>query len=110
MDAPIRSNGIHLGREARIRLPNVDEAIDIGYAFHAANDPALADTQRQRLAKRISEQFLSLIARAETWRVFKASRSHTVEAFPDSRTSSRNGSKEPKRNESGVKVSCVAQA
>jgi hypothetical protein len=65
MDAPARSNGVHLGPEARIRLPNVDEAIDIGYAFHAANDPALAGTQCQRLAERITEQFLSLTARGE---------------------------------------------
>src|SRR5258708_31265231 len=65
MDAAAKTSGMHLGPEARIRLPNVDEAIDIGYAFHAANDPALAGTQSQRLAERITEQFLSLIARPE---------------------------------------------
>jgi hypothetical protein len=65
MDAPAGSNGIHLGPEAQIRLPNVDEAIDIGYAFHAANDPALAGTQSQKLAERITEQFLSLAAQPE---------------------------------------------
>src|SRR5260370_38677796 len=65
VDATAKTSGMDLGHEARIRLPNVDEAIDIGYAFHAANDPALAGTQSQRLAAHITEQFLALIARPE---------------------------------------------
>jgi hypothetical protein len=65
MDALVKGNDMHLGPEARIRLPNVDEAIDIGYAFHAANDPALAGTQSQKLARRITEEFLSLVAQPE---------------------------------------------
>jgi hypothetical protein len=63
--APAIGNGIHLGAEARVRLPNVDEAIDVGYAFHAANDPALAGSQSQKLALRITEQFLALAAQPD---------------------------------------------
>ena len=62
---PAVGSAIHLGPEARVRLPNVDEAIDLGYAFHAANDPALAGAQSQKLALRITEQFLALAAQPD---------------------------------------------
>ena len=34
---------LRLSPEAKIRLPNVDEALNIGYAIHSADDPALRD-------------------------------------------------------------------
>jgi len=46
-----------LGQEAKIRLPNVDEVMDIGYALHASDDPALRDTEAQKLARQIVDDF-----------------------------------------------------
>ncbi len=52
--------GLHLHAEAKMRLPNVDEALDIGYALHAADDPALAGTNQQAEARLIYTQFSNL--------------------------------------------------
>lgn len=55
-----------LGREARIRLPNVDEILDLGYAAHAADDPALNGTEAQANAKRILARFIAMEPRNDT--------------------------------------------
>jgi len=52
-----------LGQEAKIRLPNVDEVLDKGYALHAADDPALANTEAQNDARHIIEEFRALNSR-----------------------------------------------
>src|SRR5262249_17256485 len=51
---------LRLGREAKIRLPNVDEVMDLGYAMHASDDPALFDTEARKLACQIMEEFRTL--------------------------------------------------
>ena len=55
-----------LGRESRIRLPNVDEILDLGYAAHAADDVALRDTDAQTNAKQIIARFIAMEARNDT--------------------------------------------
>ncbi len=55
-----------LGRESRIRLPNVDEILDLGYAAHAADDPALKDSEAQSNAKRIIARFIAMEPRNDT--------------------------------------------
>lgn len=56
----------HLNPEAKIRLPNVDEALNIGYAIHAADDPALKGHMTQRNARIVVEQFLALQAEPDS--------------------------------------------
>jgi hypothetical protein len=51
-----------LSPEAKIRLPNVDEALNIGYAIHAADDPALRDKLTQENARLVAKKFLALQA------------------------------------------------
>jgi hypothetical protein len=51
-----------LSPEAKIRLPNVDEALNIGYAMHSADDPALAGKLAQHNARIVVKQFLALEA------------------------------------------------
>jgi hypothetical protein len=48
--------------EAKIRLPNVDEALNIGYAMHSADDPALTGKVAQQNARTVVKQFLALEA------------------------------------------------
>jgi hypothetical protein len=55
-----------LGREAKIRLPNVDEILDLGYAAHAADDVALKGSDAQTNAKHIIAQFMALEPRDDT--------------------------------------------
>jgi hypothetical protein len=55
-----------LGRESKIRLPNVDEILDLGYAAHAADDPALRGAVAQENAKHILAQFMALEPRNDT--------------------------------------------
>ena len=40
--------------ESRIKLPNVDEALNIGYAMHSADDPALKNRMAQQNARKQS--------------------------------------------------------
>jgi hypothetical protein len=54
------SSLLHLKPESRIKLPNVDEALNIGYAMHSADDPALRDRSTQQNARIVVEKFLSL--------------------------------------------------
>jgi len=51
---------LRLSPEAKIRLPNVDEALNIGYAIHSADDPALRDKIAQRNAQIVVDKFLTL--------------------------------------------------
>src|SRR5215472_2251 len=51
---------VRLSPEAKIRLPNVDEALNIGYAIHSADDPALRDKLTQENARLVANKFLAL--------------------------------------------------
>ena len=51
---------LRLSPEAKIRLPNVDEALNIGYAIHSADDPALRNKIAQQNAQIVVGKFLSL--------------------------------------------------
>ena len=53
---------LRLSPEAKIRLPNVDEALNIGYAIHSADDPALRDKVTQENARLVAKKFLALEA------------------------------------------------
>ncbi len=53
---------MRLSPEAKIRLPNVDEALNIGYAIHSADDPALRDKVAQQDARIVAQKFLALEA------------------------------------------------
>ena len=61
------AKGIHrLGRRSRIRLPDVDEILDAGYAIHAADDAAIAGTEAQQLARLNVRQFMAIRPRNST--------------------------------------------
>ena len=62
----MQSSELRLGHEAKIRLPNVDEVLDKGYALHAADDTALANTEAQKDARCIIEEFRALKPRNDT--------------------------------------------
>jgi hypothetical protein len=53
---------LRLSPEAKIRLPNVDEALNIGYAIHSADDPALRNKLTQENARLVAKKFLALEA------------------------------------------------
>ena len=53
-------SALHLRPESRIKLPNVDEALNIGYAMHSADDPALKNRITQQNARIVVQNFLSL--------------------------------------------------
>src|SRR5262249_49636302 len=53
---------LRLSPEGKARLPNVDEALNIGYAIHSADDPALRNKIAQQNARIVVEKFLSLKA------------------------------------------------
>ena len=53
---------LRLSPEAKVRLPNVDEALNIGYAIHSADDPALRDKLTQEDARLVAKKFLALEA------------------------------------------------
>src|SRR5262249_35211949 len=55
---------LRLSPEAKIRLPNVDEALNIGYAIHSSDDPALRDKLTQENARLVAKKFLALEAQA----------------------------------------------
>lgn len=59
-----------LGLESRIRLPNVDEILDTGYAFHAADDPSLEGTVAQQQAREIIAQFMSTTVKSDIERAY----------------------------------------
>ena len=56
------SSVLRLSPEAKVRLPNVDEALNIGYAIHSADDPALRDKLTQEDARLVAKKFLALEA------------------------------------------------
>jgi hypothetical protein len=62
----MQSSELRLGHEAKIRLPNVDEVLDKGYALHAADDSALTNTEAQKDARCIIEEFRALKPRNDT--------------------------------------------
>jgi len=49
-----------MSAEAKIRLPSVDEALNLGYAFHAADNPDLKGSAQGQLAQTIKDEFLAL--------------------------------------------------
>lgn len=51
---------LRLSPEAKIRLPNVDEALNVGYAIHSVDDPALRYKISQQNARIVVEKFLAL--------------------------------------------------
>lgn len=51
---------LRLSPEAKIRLPNVDEALNIGYAIHSADDSALRNKLAQQNARIVVDKFLTL--------------------------------------------------
>ena len=51
---------MRMSPEAKIRLPNVDEALNIGYAIHSADDPALRDKVAQQNARIVLKKFLAV--------------------------------------------------
>lgn len=55
-----------LGQESKIRLPNVDEVLDLGYAFHASDDEALKGKGSQHYAREIVQRFMALLPRDDT--------------------------------------------
>lgn len=55
-----------MDEEARMRLPNVDEVLDAGYAFHASDDESLKGKDAQRYAKIIAERFMAHRPRNDT--------------------------------------------
>jgi hypothetical protein len=57
---------LRLSPEAKIRLPNVDEALNIGYAMHSADDPALQGKVAQQNARIVVQKFLALEAQPGT--------------------------------------------
>ncbi len=57
---------LRLSPEAKTWLPNVDEALNIGYAMHSADDPALAGKLAQQNARIVVRQFLALQAKSGT--------------------------------------------
>ena len=52
--------------KAHINLPDVDEALDIGYSFHVADDAMLTGTAVRSLALRIVRDFEAIEAEANT--------------------------------------------
>jgi hypothetical protein len=67
-----------LSPEARIRLPDIDEALDKGHAIHGADDPALAGTNSQKLAQRIVDDFFALRPTPDTAEVPYLSAIHDI--------------------------------
>ena len=51
---------LRMSAEAKIRLPSVDEALNLGYAFHAADNPDLKGSAQGQLAQTIKDEFLAL--------------------------------------------------
>jgi hypothetical protein len=60
--ASVLPSVLRLSPEAKIRLPNVDEALNIGYAMHSADDPALQGKVAQQNARIVVQKFLALDA------------------------------------------------
>jgi hypothetical protein len=58
----VHMSELHLPEHAKMRLPNVDEALDIGYALHAADDPALEGKIQQQEAQYVYDSFRGLKA------------------------------------------------
>jgi hypothetical protein len=64
--ASVLPSMLRLSPEAKIRLPNVDEALNIGYAMHSADDPALQGKVAQQNARIVVQKFLALDAEPGT--------------------------------------------
>jgi hypothetical protein len=64
--ASVLPSMLRLSPEAKIRLPNVDEALNIGYAMHSADDPALQGKVAQQNARIVVQKFLALDAATGT--------------------------------------------
>lgn len=46
--------------ESKVRLPNVDEVLNLGYSIHVSDDPALVGKKSQDIAKRRVDLFLEI--------------------------------------------------
>jgi hypothetical protein len=57
---------LRLKPESKIRLPNVDEALNIGYALHSAEDPSLKNRLCQENARIVVRKFLALETEPES--------------------------------------------
>ena len=55
-----------MGSEGKIRLPDVDEVLDIGHALHASSDRSLRGTLDQKLCQQIVADFIALKATPNT--------------------------------------------
>jgi hypothetical protein len=64
--ASVLPSVLRLSPEGKIRLPNVDEALNIGYAMHSADDPALNGKLAQQNARIVVQKFLALDAQHGT--------------------------------------------
>jgi hypothetical protein len=51
---------LRISPESKVWLPNVDEALNIGYAMHSADDPVLLGKVAQQNARMVVKQFLAL--------------------------------------------------
>lgn len=60
--ASVLPSVLRLSAEAKVALPNVDEALNIGYAMHSADDPALTDKLAQKNARIVVARFIALEA------------------------------------------------
>ncbi len=66
MGASKTSTQMHLGSESQIRLPNVDEILDIGHAIYTVDSPVMVGTNDYQVANRQLEAFLRLKPRRGT--------------------------------------------
>jgi hypothetical protein len=60
--ASVLPSVLRLSPEAKSRLPDVDVALNIGYAMHSADDPALKDKLAQQSARLVVQKFFALDA------------------------------------------------
>jgi hypothetical protein len=72
-EVPMRKSAkskYRLSIESKIRLPTVDEALNIGYAFHTSNDPSLEGKTTKALACKITSDFLALTGKNDAERAY----------------------------------------
>ena len=72
------SQTLLMGAESKIRLPDVEEALRLGYAFYAADDPDFKDSKSQELAQSSVQQFLALKARDDVEEAYLSALKTTV--------------------------------
>lgn len=55
-----------MGAMSKLELPNPNEAIDLAYTFHSADDPTIAGTLDQELCRKEAKHFLARVAKSGT--------------------------------------------